>query len=392
MKEITKDNKGITLVSLIITIIIMSILVSVATYSGIDTYRNAKITNFVAQMQLIQTKVDELVDSKTVEEINNMGLQEITTNEQKNAINMAYNNQEITSNTITDYKLITTDNIVNLFEIEDIENDIMVNFKTREVVSVKGIEYEGTTYYTQYKLPNGQAIIQNTTKTDRNLVFNIEQPRIDGLNATITIKDIEITNGTLRYKEENDNYWQTITNYTKAEDVYTIAISKTGIYEFVLTDNVTGENSNIKTEHEETGEIIETIPDAYTKTLLLANAPTNTNQQITNPYDYSMDSSNWAIVSYNGVNYVWIPRFAYKTDDEGNNKQIKFLKGNSNIATDNTYIDDTWTIHEKFTNNGTELTGVWINIDIQIELKDMDRILDDASYDVKTEILKEEEL
>ena len=65
----------------------MSILVSVVTYSGIDTYKNAKITNFVAQMQLIQTKVDELVETKTMEEINSLeGLQEITTNEQENAI------------------------------------------------------------------------------------------------------------------------------------------------------------------------------------------------------------------------------------------------------------------------------------------------------------------
>lgn len=149
MKTITKDNKGITLVSLIITIIIMSILVSVVTYSGIDTYRNAKITNFVAQMQLIQTKVDELVESKTIEEINTLGLQEITTEEQNNVISKAYSNEEITSNTIREYKVFTSNDILNIFEIEDIESDIMVNFTTREVVSVNGIEYDGTTYYTQ---------------------------------------------------------------------------------------------------------------------------------------------------------------------------------------------------------------------------------------------------
>lgn len=372
MKTITKDNKGITLVSLIITIIIMSILVSVVTYSGIDTYKNAKITNFVAQMQLIQTKVDELVESKTIEEINDLGLQGITTEEQENAINSAYyNNQEITTNEISRYKVFTTTELLNIFDIEDIESEIMVNFTTREVVSVNGIEYDGTEYYTQYKLPNGQAVIQNTTKTNRNLEFNIEQPIIDGLNATITIKNIEITNGTLKYKEQNDNYWQTITNYTKAGDEYTIAISKSGTYEFVLTDNVTGESSNTNK-----------------KTLLLANAP-NTNKQ-TDVYDYSLNSDSWAKVEYNGIDYVWIPRFAYKTDDEGNNKQIKFLKGNSNIATDNTYIDDTWTIHEKFTNNGIELTGVWINIDIQIGLEDMDTVLNGASYDVKEEMNYEE--
>lgn len=377
MKEITKDNKGITLVSFIITIIIMSILISVATYSGIDTYRNAKVTNFVAQMQLIQTKVDELVESKTIEEISKLELQEITTNEQKNSISMAYNNQEVTTNTITDYKLITTENILELFEIEDIENDIMVNLKTREVVSVNGIEHEGTTYYTQYKLPNGQAIIQNTNKTDRDLEFDIEPPIIDGLNATITIKDIKITNGTLRYKEQNDNYWKIITDYTKPKEVYNILVSKNGTYEFVLTDNVTGENSNIKTMDEEI------IPEQNKLTFNLANAP-NINQQSMQDYNYSMGSENWAYVMYNEVSYLWIPRFAYKTDIETTEREIKFLKGNSSIATDNTYIDDTWTIHEKFTNNGIELTGVWVKIERQIDL-DMLTLLN-SNYEILTEI------
>lgn len=384
MKEITKDSKGITLVSLVITIVIMSILVSVTTYSGISTYKNAQITNFVAEMQLIQTKVDELIEDKTKEEINNMGLQEIKTDEQKNAISIAYNNQEITSNAITDYKLITTENILNLFEIEDIENDIMINLKTREVVSTKGIEYEGTTYYTQYKLPNGQAIIQNTTKTDRNLVFNIEPPIIDGLNATIRINNIKITNGTLKYKEQNDNYWQTITNYTKSQEVYTIAISKSGTYEFVLADNVTGENSNTKTIDEQAKDVIEgTVPEENKLELKLANVP-NTNQQIAEDYNYNMESENWAYVMYNEVSYLWIPRFAYKIDIETNERQIKFLKGNSSIATDNTYIDETWIVHEKFASNGTELTGVWVKTERQIDL-DMLTLLN-SNYEILTEI------
>lgn len=383
MKIITKDNKGITLVSLIITIIIMTILVSVVTYSGIDTYKNAKITNFVAQMQLIQTKVDELVEDKSIQEINSLGFKEIATEEQKNVISMAYNNQEITSNTISEYKVFTNSDILDMFDVEDIENDIMINFTTREVVSINGIEYGGKTYYTQYKLPNGQAIIQNTTQTDRNLDFNIETI-IDGLNATITIKDIKITNGTLRYKEQNDNYWQTITNYTKAEDVYTIAISKSGTYEFVLTDNVTGENSNTKTIDEETKEVIEeTIPPKNKLTLKLANAP-NTNQQITEEYNYNMGSENWVYLMYNDISYLWIPRFAYKIDIETTEREIKFLKGNSSIATDNTYIDETWSVHNKFTNNGIELTGVWVKIGRQIDL-DMLTLLN-SNYEILTEI------
>ena len=57
MKKITKDNKGITLVALIITIIIMLILTSVTVYTGINTYNSSKVNAFVTKMQLLQTKV-----------------------------------------------------------------------------------------------------------------------------------------------------------------------------------------------------------------------------------------------------------------------------------------------------------------------------------------------
>lgn len=383
MKKITKDNKGITLVSLIITIIIMSILVSTTTFLGIDTYKRSKVTNFVTKMQLIQTKVDQLIESKTIEEINNMGLQEIITEKQKNAITTAYSNNEISSDNISEYKVFTSNNILDIFEIEDIDDDIMVNIITREVVSLNGIEYEGTTYYTQYKLPKGQRIIKNTEKTDRKLEFDLDYT-INGLNTDIKIKNIAIINGTLKYKEQNDNYWNTITNYTKTEEEYSVLVSKSGVYEFILIDNVTQENSNIKQINEETQEILEQyVPDENKITLILANEP-KTNIQTMEEYNYNLDSDNWAYVINNEISYLWIPRFAYKVDVETDKKEIKFLKGNSRIATDNTYINDEWIIHDKFKNNNIELTGIWVKIERQIGL-DMITLLN-SDYENLTEI------
>lgn len=383
MEKITKDNKGITLVSLIITIIIMSILVSTTTFLGIDTYKKSKVTNFVTEMQLIQTKVDQLIESKTIEEINNMGLQEITTEKQKNAITTAYSNNEISSDNISEYKVFTSNNILDIFEIEDIDNEIMVNIITREVVSAKGIEHEGTTYYTQYKLPKGQKIIKNTEKIDRKLEFDLDYT-INGLNADIKIKNIAIINGTLKYKEQNDNYWNTITNYTKTEEEYSVLVSKSGVYEFILIDNVTQENSNIKQINEETQEILEEyVPDENKITLILANEP-KTNIQTMEEYNYNLDSDNWAYVINNEISYLWIPRFAYKVDVETDKKEIKFLKGNSRIATDNTYINDEWIIHDKFKNNDIELTGIWVKTENQIGL-DMITLLN-SDYEILTEI------
>ena len=345
----TKDNKGITLVSLIITIIILLILTTVITTTGLDTYKEAQVTKFVTQLKFMQEGVDNLIKEKTQEELLNLGTA-ITNVENSNAIRNAYVNQEITSNNTSEYRYFTKEQVAQMFETEDDAIEIMINFKTREIVAVKGIEYQGNTYYTQYKLPGGQTLINKSTETVRDLEFNTGIT-IDGLNATIFINNIKIANGTISYKEEGTNYWNTINNYTEANKEYKFAISKSGIYVIRLLDNAS------ETTLEKQIEV------------QLANKPTEETDKtiITNSYNYGEESEKWAY-SQNATDstyYVWIPRFCYRTNETGNT-EIKFVKKTSNIATDNTYIDgqqDGWITPTNFTQtDGTELTGVWINV------------------------------
>ncbi len=371
MNKITKDNKGITLVALIMTIILMLILVSVTTYSGINSYKNAQVTKFVTQMQLIQAKVDDLVSSKTIEELNSMNLQLPKTQDQQNAISSAISNKEVKTNDINTYKVFSKEDILNILDVEDVQNDIMVNFETREIISAKGIEYDGKTYYTQYKLPNGQTVINNDNLTKRELNFELRNS-IDGLNCGVTISNISITNGTLSFADTdidgNKTNWQTITNYTEKENEYKTNISKSGNYTFKLQDNTSN-------------EIVQ-----KTISIALTNRP-KTNS-VLQQYNYVGNSNEWAYVQKDNVYYVWIPRFAHKTNTDTNSKEIKFIKGNSNIATDNTYINEDWTVPDKFTSNdGTKLTGVWVNVDsVKQEGLDMIDLLNDTSKTILTTI------
>jgi len=206
-----------------------------------------------------------------------------------------------------------------------------------------------------------QIIIDEKKETNRDLSFNINTT-IDGLNATITISDMKITNGTLSYREIDSDYWTTITNYTKSGTSYDVVITKSATYEFKLTDNATGVNSNIKVTDEITGETQEIVPEKNKKEIKLTNKPNTTTE--VQAYNYALTSENWAYMQKESINYVWIPRFKYKINAQTNITEIKFIKGNSNIATDNTYIDsDMWNIHNKFTtNDNTELTGIWVSI------------------------------
>ena len=337
----TKDNKGITLISLIITIIIMLILVSVATGTGIETYKTSQVNKFVIQMQLLQSKIDDIIDASTIEELNNLPLQAVTTQEQIDAISNAFKQDEIISADTSKYKVFAKDKILDILDVENVHDDIMVNFETREIVSVVGIKYNGKNYYTQYKLPGGQTIIETTA--NRDLSFELEVS-LDGLNATITANNIKIANGTLSYKRTDSEYWTSITNYTEKGREYIVNISKSGNYIFRLQDNANSENY-----------IENTIPVTVT------NKP-RTQIQIEG-YNYALTSENWAYAQKDNVYYVWIPRFKYKTNTQTNNTEIKFVKGNTSIATDNTYIDETWNVHSKFTTtDGIELTGIWISV------------------------------
>lgn len=325
MKKI-KDNKGITLVALIVTIILMLILASVVTYNGIEAYKLAKVSEFVSQLQLVQAKVDEVVNAKSIEELSKLG-EEVSKDEQINAINSAYSNGEVTSKDKKMYRYFTKENLLEIFEIDDSSEDVAINFSTREVVSIEGVKYDGSTYYTQYKLPNGQNIINNREEKDRTADFDTEI-LVDGLNAVVRVKNINITNGTLQFAEKVENegskIWETVTNYTEKEKTYDVNISKSGNYTFRIIDNTT---SNELTQKE--------------VKVTLTNKP-KTNLSISN-YNYGADSTYWAYVEYNGKYYVWVPRFVYNEKND-----IKFIKGTSNITTDNIYVDSKWEVHEKF--------------------------------------------
>ena len=57
--KILKENV-ITLVALVITVIVLLILSSIATYSGLNVVRSSKFAIFTTEMKIMQTKVNEI--------------------------------------------------------------------------------------------------------------------------------------------------------------------------------------------------------------------------------------------------------------------------------------------------------------------------------------------
>lgn len=372
MKKLIKKEKGITLITLVITIVIMLILASITVGSGINLYKNSIMMEYLQEMQLIQAKVDEACKEKNLESLLNLG-KELNEN-QSTIINIAFNNNEISSNDLSKYRYFSINDLKEIFNIDNAVKNIMINFETREIVSEKGIVYDDITYYTQYKLPGGQMIVNNEGNDERNAKLknfdwnNSILVEIEGITARIIVKEIPIANCTLSYKEVNDNYWQIINNYTEIGESYTIDIAKMGSYKIKLQDNT---NKQMESE----------TRDAINITL--ANKP-NIKEGKLSGYDYGGNSLNWAYSECDGKKYVWIPRFAY---DKKNNNSIKYIKETSNIATDNTFIgtndnNHEWIIPENFKNSENDLTGIWVEVTTTENL-DMITLIEDETLSKK---------
>lgn len=355
-------QEGITLIVLILTIVLMLILASVTVYVGTENIENSKMVNFVSYMQTIQKKVDFISEYE-----NYLNYGEELTSDNKSRLEDILNNSNesfLTTTESTYLRYFDSSHIASDLELENVDDEIVVDFNTKEVISLNGTTYENKIYYTQYYLPGGQTLKQQTEEVSRTVSFGNITSNIDGLNATFTITSISLTNGTLSYGKMDSNNvikWTTITDYTKkGENVTSQNIIESGLYYFRLVDNTTGQD-NADSEGN--------YPSVELK---LTNTPKLQGNltDLSSPYDYSNlnDSTKWAFATDSTnvaklVYYVWIPRFAYKLNASGTLEELQFLRGTSDVTSSGEYINSAdWTIPNVFASGDIQKTGVWVKV------------------------------
>ena len=374
MKE---DKKGITLVSLVVTIAVLIILASIATYSGVNVIRQSKLNRFTTEMKIMQTEINSLYDKYS------NGTEE----EKANILNYG--------------KSLDS-------EAENVEEEFYVNVEKRSVVSRLGIEYEGEKYYTLAQLPNGLYNVEYENKNTGKPTFKLTGDNCKNGKSNLKITNIEYNQGYIekwevKYKLEGQENWNTSEDFSFFVDTPGMYIVK------IVNGDVESEEKHIE--------------------VVMANAPKLVKGMI--PVKYNTSSRNWVICSENdpewyrytreekkwanimlcdgkydesaeigtevseedlGSMFVWIPRYAYKItegyhsssgsldvkfvdgtnykyyDDKGILKQAK--NGNEEEAiTENGYTD--YVVHPAFTDgnkynsfdNGEwrqEIEGIWV--------------------------------
>ena len=198
--KIERDGKGITLVSLVITIAVLIILAGITTYSGINIIRQSKLNAFTTEMKVMQTEVNDLYDKYTSgdESVLELG-------------------SDGPSNLSDDYRYYNQATIQSL-GIDGVDGEFYVDVKTRSVISREGLEY-------------------NVTYEDRNDVepptFDVSTQDLGDGTWKITISNISyggyISKWQVQYQKNGEDNWVT------SEDL-TFTIPEDGTYKIKIVN------------------------------------------------------------------------------------------------------------------------------------------------------------
>lgn len=227
-----KNKKGITLISLVITVIVLSILASIATYSGVSVIQSAKLTTFTTELKIMQTQINNIYEENKTAEIGTEITGDIQT--QANLVFDELAKDTTVGITTSDGYRYWSKELIKQLGIEGIEQDFFVNLEKRSVVSYQGLEYEGKRYYTLSQLPNGLYNVEYEEPSVSKPTFDVNVENIGTDKWRVTISNIDykgyIDKWEVQYQLPNKEYW------TTTQDMIFI-VYQSGTYKIKITNN-----------------------------------------------------------------------------------------------------------------------------------------------------------
>lgn len=239
-----KKTSGITLISLVITIIILLILASIATYSGIEVVKSSNVTAFITELKILQTNVDKIRSQKQkFDDSEGESIQTGTTryNELLERLKLVKDyGYSDDAESISGYKFFTQQQLKDNLYIEGVNQSVFINLEKRKVISLEGIRYENQKVYVLEQLPNNLYNVEYKGQGNGKPTFNVKiTETIAATKWEVNIVDVQyegdIEKWDVYYKKANTNDWR-----VGRQEYFTI--SEMGEYKIKLV------NGNIESE------------------------------------------------------------------------------------------------------------------------------------------------
>jgi Tfp pilus assembly protein PilE len=203
-----KSEKGVTLVILAITIIVMTIITGVAVTVGTETLRSSYKTAFITELEMIQEKVNTIYEKQKLSDENlayysrkGRSLSEAD----QSTLNIVLEGMSQDG-----YRYFTSEDLEQL-DLSNMSQDVIINFETRDVASLTGITIDGVIYYRLADIPEytSQAI-EYVDKNTKVPTFSVTKNKIsDSWQIVISniVYNSNVASGTLSYKLQDDTEW-----------------------------------------------------------------------------------------------------------------------------------------------------------------------------------------
>lgn len=142
-----KSENGITIVSLVITVVVLIIVASITVYTGTGVIKQATLQTINTNMMLIQAKTKTIAEQAKFnnDTSNYKGILVSDISGDKNIDKLV--NEGIIEDTSKCY-MLTEEDLSNMgLEKISIDEGYIVNYDTEDIIYVKGVEKDGKTYY-----------------------------------------------------------------------------------------------------------------------------------------------------------------------------------------------------------------------------------------------------
>ena len=217
-RRMKQESSGITLISLVVTVIILFILATVGIYSGINAINSSKLTRFTTQMKLMQLEVNKLYEAYitgesiktkdgnqyTGEMITTIG-KDLNEADQEQLDSIFKPDWENGSGILKreGYRYFDKETIENL-EIEGIDEEYLINVKKRTIISYEGLKYDDEMYYTLEQVPDSLYNVDYENPNTGKPTFDLRYEKLENGKWKVIVSNV-------RFEEEEQgfiNKWQ----------------------------------------------------------------------------------------------------------------------------------------------------------------------------------------
>lgn len=217
---IKSKEKGITLIALVTTIVVILILASIGITAGTSTIKYVNFSQFKNELSILQIKVNELNENnefKIGQELPELSADKKDILKKDEISNIIY--KDVTDSEKVKiqegFKYYSIQYLQNELGLEGIKRDYLINIEYRYIICCEGFNYNEINYYMIDQIDSEMYNVRYKEKNseEEKVQFSINEPIKENGRWKIEVSNIEysgyISNWQVKYRLSENSYWST---------------------------------------------------------------------------------------------------------------------------------------------------------------------------------------